>query len=447
MSAERRDSLRGKRILLLQGPVGPFFRRLSHLLHAAGAEVHKVNFNGGDCLFYPSQALHWRGPMESWPYHFAALLERLRIDIVLLFGDCRPIHRAARDVAQQLGIKVGAFEEGYVRPNFITFERFGVNGNSQVPRQRDFYDALAREPGLPERDLGNTFWWAALWAVLYYTASSLAQMRFPRYQHHRPLALREVWPWLRAGGRKLLYKWTERRALRTLTGSRSRKFFLVPLQLSSDSQVSEHSRFASVADFIRHVIASFARHAAQDLMLVIKHHPLDRGYHDYAPLIRQLAQEHRLGARLLYTHDQYLPALFDHMRGAVVINSTVGFSALTHGAPLKTLGVAVYDMEGLTFQGPLDEFWSAAAHFRPDFELLHRFRTYLIHQTQINGSFYKVDTTTAAAAMVSVADALGASQRQRAAALTKAPSRAAAGSLRHTPVPASAIDADERLRT
>jgi capsular polysaccharide export protein len=211
--------------------------------------------------------------------------------------------------------------------------------------------------------------------------------------------------------------------------------------------VSEHSGFASVADFIRHVIASFARHAAEDLMLVIKHHPLDRGYHDYAPLIQELAQEHRLGARLLYTHDQYLPALFDHMRGAVVINSTVGFSALTHGAPLKTLGVAVYDMEGLTFQGPLDEFWSAAAHFRPDFELLHRFRTYLIHQTQINGSFYKVDTTTAAAAMVSVADALGASQRQRAAAPTTAPSRAAAGSLRHTPVAASAIDADQRLRT
>jgi capsular polysaccharide export protein len=218
-----------------------------------------------------------------------------------------------------------------------------------------------------------------------------------------------------------LYRWTERRALPLLTGARSRKFFLVPLQLSLDSQVSEHSRFASVPEFIRHVVASFSRHAADDLMLVIKHHPLDRGYRDYGPLVRELEREHALRGRLLYIHDQHLPTVFDHMRGAVVINSTVGFSALTQGAPLKTLGVAVYDMEGLTFQGPLDEFWSAAAHFRPDFELLHRFRTYLIDQTQINGSFYAAGIdATAAAALASVAQALRASGTRSPAALERA---------------------------
>jgi len=39
---------RGKRVLLLQGPQGPFFRRLAADLTEAGAVVHKVNFNGGD---------------------------------------------------------------------------------------------------------------------------------------------------------------------------------------------------------------------------------------------------------------------------------------------------------------------------------------------------------------------------------------------------------------
>src|SRR5207253_3330067 len=50
MSEARPEALRGKRVLLLQGPVGPFFRRLAARLRAAGAEVHKVNFNGGDGL-------------------------------------------------------------------------------------------------------------------------------------------------------------------------------------------------------------------------------------------------------------------------------------------------------------------------------------------------------------------------------------------------------------
>jgi capsular polysaccharide export protein len=324
-----------------------------------------------------------------------------------LFGDCRPIHRAARDIAHRRGVRVGAFEEGYVRPNFITFERFGVNGYSLVPRQPDFYYALPGAVRAPENEVGNTFWSAALWATLYYVASALAAPLFRRYRHHRPLTLREAWPWLRSGWRKLSCAWAERGVMPRLTGELSRRFFLVPLQLTSDSQVSEHSPFASVADFIRHVVESFAHYAPSDLTLVIKHHPLDRGYHDYGRLIRTLAREHRLGGRLLYIHDQHLPALFEHMRGAVVINSTAGFSALTHGAPLKTLGVAIYDLDGLTYQDTLDEFWRAAAGFRPDTALLQRFRAYVIRQTQINGTFYAgtIDRT-ASGALASIAHTL-----------------------------------------
>jgi capsular polysaccharide export protein len=56
---------------------------------------------------------------------------------------------------------------------------------------------------------------------------------------------------------------------------------------------------------------------------------------------------------------------------------------------LKCCGVAIYDMPGLTFQGPLDDFWGEAPSFRPHRALLLRFRSYLIDHTQINGSFYK----------------------------------------------------------
>lgn len=407
MTPDAWASFRGKRVLLLQGPVGPFFSRLAKHLRASGAQIYKVNFNGGDCLFYARNAFWWRGGMDQWPAYFEALLERLRVDIVLLFGDCRPIHRVARQIAHRHSVQVGAFEEGYVRPNFITFERFGVNGYSLVPRQPRFYQELPHPPAVSERQVGNTFWWAALWAVLYYVAAGICHPLFRGYRHHRPLTILEILPWIRGAWRKQVYRWIERDVLHLLTADLSRKFYLVPLQMSIDSQVHEHSRFTSMTDFIRHVIRSFAAQAPRETALVIKHHPLDRGYHDYAELIRKLTDEHGLRGRLFYIHDQHLPTLFDHMRGAVVINSTVGFSALTHGSPLKTVGVALYDLEGLTFQGSLDDFWNAADTFRPDSELLSRFRSYLIRQTQINGSFYTGPFgASGSASLVSVTDAL-----------------------------------------
>jgi capsular polysaccharide export protein len=380
---------RNKNILLLQGPVGPFFSRLATVLGAAGAKIHKVNFNGGDCLFYGKDAIRWRGSMDAWPGFFESLLDRLRIDMVILFGDCRPIHRVVRAIAQQRGLKVGAFEEGYVRPNFITLEEFGVNGYSSMPRTAQFYDALPNKRIVPEREVGNTFWSAAVWAVLYYIASAVLHPLFRGYRHHRTLALSEAMPWLRGGWRKIFYAWKERGATEVLAGRLHKKFFLVPLQISGDSQVIQHSNYVSVADFICRVVESFAAHAPQDTTLVVKHHPLDRGYHDYGALTARLAEKHGLQDRLFCIHDQHLPTLFDHMLGAVVINSTVGFSALSHGAPVKTCGLAIYDIPGLTFQKSLDEFWSKAQSFRPEPELFARFRAYVIDQTQIAGSFYK----------------------------------------------------------
>jgi capsular polysaccharide export protein len=241
---------------------------------------------------------------------------------------------------------------------------------------------------LPERRVGNTFWCAALWAASYYVAGSLLYPFFRRYRHHRPLTLLEAWPWVRGAWRKVTYRWKERRVMSLLTGPLTKKFFLVPLQMCVDSQVRQHSNFTSVAEFIQHVVASFAEHAPADAVLVVKHHPLDRGYHDYSQMLRKLSRQLRVSDRLLYIHDQHLPTVCEHARGAVVINSTVGLSVLTHSAALKVCGDAIYDLHGLTFQRSLDEFWREADQVRPDMELFERFRSYLIDHTQLNGSFY-----------------------------------------------------------
>jgi capsular polysaccharide export protein len=124
-------------------------------------------------------------------------------------------------------------------------------------------------------------------------------------------------------------------------------------------------------------------------VLVFKHHPMDRGYCNYAMLLKRLGDEFGLGERLLYIHDQHLPSLLQAARGVVLVNSTVGLSALHHKAPLKVCGDSIYSIKGLVYQKSLDTFWADSKNFRINEVLLKRFLNYIIERTQVNGSFYK----------------------------------------------------------
>jgi capsular polysaccharide export protein len=384
----------GRRVLMLQGPVGPFFSRLAADLTLAGAFVFKVNFNGGDWLFSRSTAFQrvfdFTGHPEDWPAYFLDLLLRLNIDTVFLFGDCRSMHVAAmRVIREQGGIRVGVFEEGYLRPDFITLERDGVNNNSSLPDDPRFYLSQPEQTLPASRSLGSTYGQAAKWGMMYFAAASVGRLRFIRYRHHRRLGISDGPSWVRSFWRKQIYGWTERHVLPELVGSHSGNFFLVSLQTRGDAQMSVHSDFDSVEQFIEHVMASFADHAPTDAWLVLKHHPLDRGYSDYTGLIAGLVRRHGLEGRCHYIHDQHLPTLLQHTRGVVVVNSTAGLSAVGEGVPVKVCGKAIYDIQGLTFQGALDDFWKHAHLAKPSARLYQAFRNYLICHTQHQGSFYK----------------------------------------------------------
>ena len=383
------EAFSGKNILLLQGPVGPFFRRFATDLRRQGANVHSINFNGGDWLFNRKDAVNFRSHPREWRIFFENLLNDLDIDIVFLFGDCRPIHVVAHQIATQYGVQIGVFEEGYVRPNFITLEKNGVNNHSSAAREAQFYFSQKTIPTPKEKQVGYAFPQMMLWAFLYYVCSLLLKPFFWHYRHHRRLHIIEGYIWTRSFLRKAYYRITERNMEKKLTTTLSKQYFLLPLQVYNDAQIHTHSDFATVETFIRHVVTSFSKHAPLGTHLVIKHHPMDRGYNDYSNWLQQLEFLYDLSGRVHYIHDQHLPSLLDHAIGTVVVNSTVGLSALLHGSPLKVCGRAMYDFKGLTYQGTLDEFWREASDERVDSKLFDSFRNYLIATTQINGNFYK----------------------------------------------------------
>jgi len=375
----------GRSVLLLQGPVGPFFSRFGDDLESRGFTVFKVNFNGGDKFFYRRpQSVDFTGKLEEWEAYLERLVVNKEIGRFYLFGDCRSYHRVAKQVAARHDIRVFVFEEGYIRPNYITLEEGGVNGNSQMldgvaPFSAESH-TLPDEAPSPKRVFITT----AIFSMIYYWASAFY--------------FSEGSIWIRSGFRKFRYARRERGMLDDIVSQFDKNYFLCPLQVHCDMQVMVHSDYNSIEHFIGDVLASFSENAPENKAIVFKHHPLDRGYTDYSKLIANLVGELGLQGRVFYVHDVCLPTLLKQAEGTVLINSTVGMSSLFHGTPVKTLGKAVYDLPGLTSQQSLDGFWSKPgsvdeSHYR-------NFRKFLILRNQLNGNLYRRISAVGAAGIV-----------------------------------------------
>lgn len=375
--------------LLLQGTASPFFDRLASALRERGHKVCKVNFCGGDLLYGGAfDASNYRGKVDDLPDWYSHKLRSGNFSDIVMFGDCREVHCHVHPLSRELGLRVHVFEEGYVRPHWLTLERHGVNGRSLLSRDPAWYFAERRvtPPSHPGRATGYNLYERAYHDIRYRGANAIYARHFPYYRSHRPRN-----GFLEYGGlavRALRDRQFARHAeqvTRDLLQAR-RMYYLFPLQVNSDAQIIVHSPFDGVRASIDKVMRSFASHAPSDSWLIIKNHPLDTGLIRHEGHVRQLASELGVRDRVQFIDAGHLPTLLEHARGVVVVNSTVGLSALHHARPLIALGTAIYDMPGLTWQEPLDDFWLGAA--QPDMQLYQAFLDYVIHHTQINGDFY-----------------------------------------------------------
>ncbi|WP_374650086.1 capsule biosynthesis protein [Rhizorhabdus sp.] len=347
-----------QRFLFLQGPPGPFFDRLGASLRRLGHAVHRINLNAGDVASWSGPAIDYRGTAERWPSFVDDFLVHHRITDLILFGDCRPLHNAARGMARLRGVRVHVFEEGYIRPDWATLELDGVNGHSSLPRDPNWYlkaartlPPLAKRPTVPSR-----FRRRAQEATSYYARTSLGRWRFPHYKSHRDRsAVTEALGWLKQFA---LRKLQEDRAENVLAQLEGKRYFALPLQLSSDHQIRVHSLFGTMQAGASYVIESFARSAPDDTYLLVKEHPLDSSLFSWRRFIRREARRLNVEHRVLFTKGGRIDDIVENSLGVVTVNSTTGTLALASGIPVITLGQAVYNIPGITFQGPLDNFWS-----------------------------------------------------------------------------------------
>ncbi len=196
MTVARSDhDVTSRRFLMLQGPHGPFFARLARMLEAAGAEVWRVGFTGGDRAFWAGRRSYipYRGDEIRWPAFLADTVERLAITDLVLYGDTRPLHEAAVALAKARGLTVHVFEEGYLRPYWVTYERGGSNGHSRLmsisldrmraalaEREGDHAEAPASWGDLREH---------VFYGALYHFFVLIGAWRYPGYRPHRSISL------------------------------------------------------------------------------------------------------------------------------------------------------------------------------------------------------------------------------------------------------------------
>ncbi len=375
-------------MLFLQGPLGPFFRELAHHFSQNGICTHRINLNAGDRFYSGGDYVaDYTGTIDGWPAFLEDYLREHSVQAVFVMGDCRLYHRLAKQVCQKLGVRFLVFEEGYLRPNTITLEEGGVNALTELDLSlenlRNILPHNCQSPVAIGSTMGQRTWHAAA----YYWAARLGQARFPDYVHHRAFhPVVEGAKWIHGALRKNRTRFRDSVTEADLLGELSQKFYLAALQVHDDSQMLYHSDYDSVEAFISETVSSFAQHAPEDTVLVLKHHPMDRGYTHYGLHIQSLVLEYGLEGRLIYCHDLRLPSIYNHCRGVVTVNSTVGPSALLHHIPVKVMGKAMYNLPGLTSQCSLDEFWNQPEPV--DDRLFRQFQTCLFDQTQINGSFF-----------------------------------------------------------
>jgi capsular polysaccharide export protein len=364
-------------------------RRFAAELREAGIAVTKVHFHVGEVIFFPGKdTVAFRGRFEEWPSFVRELMEERGIDAIFVFGDCRPLHRAAMEAAHERGARVWVFEEGYLRPNWITLERDGVNGHSRMPRDPEFYRSLdLPEPPPPER-VGKWFRAAGWFSTFMALAYTHLNQGFPYYVHHRSInAWYHTYRYVRNVVVKEIYAHRERGMIERFTGPLSKRYFFVPLQVWCDYQFV-HSPYAELEEFVEEVLDVFVAEADPSHSIVFKHHPMDRPFRDYTEYFAELERRYELQGRLFYVHDLDLPTLLDHSLGTITINSTVGMTSIEQGIPVKTMGTAIYAMRGLTHQGTLAEFLRDPGV--PDAELYDKFCRYLLYANQCNGNYYTV---------------------------------------------------------
>lgn len=391
---ERLD-IENRVFLFLQGPHGPFFCQLGKQLEAAGASIWRVGFNAGDRVFWPPKKTYiaYRNQPAGWTATFSKLLKEKSVTDLVLYGDTRLIHSRAINQAKAEGIRIHVFEEGYMRPYWITYERDGSNGNSALMHislddMCAAQDAHQLDPPVPPSHWGDTRH-HIFYGALYHWFVLVLNFGYRHFKPHRDLTVaQEFLLYLRKLCLIPVHA-TERRIASYRIKLGKFPYHLALLQLAHDASFKAHGPFQDQSEFIDVVLRGFAAGAPKHHHLVFKAHPLEDGRLPLRKIIKQLAAKHGLTARVHYVRGGKLAGLLNDAKSAVTVNSTSGQQALWRGIPLRSFGSSIYDKDELVSRQGLPDFFRDPEKSNP--QAYRIFRDFLLSTSQLPGGYYSAN--------------------------------------------------------
>lgn len=375
-------------VLFLQGPPSGFARALGAELRRRGCRVLRVNLCAGDRIFWPGpEARSYRGSLAAWPGWLDRLMLAEGVTDLLYFGDQQPYHRAARPLAEARGIRVLAYEYGYLRPDWIVAEPGGQSAFSRLCTDPERLRAAAQ--GLADPDLTQRYPLdarrEARGDVIYHLANYLLAPLYPRFRRDRVFnPVLEYLSYLPRHARARRGAGEARNLAARLAGGGP--VFLALLQMQNDYQIRANSPYRDQRRYLAELATSFAAHAPPGAHLVVKLHPHDNGLTPWRRCLARLRRRHGLGGRLHLLDGGRIEDWARRARGVITINSTAGLTALICACPVLARGVAIYDLPGLTHQAGLDRFWCAPEG--PDPARLRDVLRVLAHHLHVRGGFY-----------------------------------------------------------
>ncbi len=348
---DKPDASGAPKVLLLQGPVGPFFRDLQRGLQRDGFVVRRVLFNAGDRMFADEKdCVEFSGSLDDWGTWLRKELNRNRPEFIVLFGARRPLHCAAKQIAAIHGIQVICLEEGYLRSGYVTCELGGNNDRSPLCNWAPDVECSAQIP-VPMQ-LASSHGALRVWSAIYYLVRDLNSVPSEEEIFHRKRegVGRLAWSWashMVARG----YAWREVfTKLKKLQGELSGKYILVTLQMPEDSQLKFAARGWSNEKLIEETMLAQKNNGTEEAV-VFKLHPLDRNVSKTRRFIQKTAKRLGLSDRVMVLNAGAIGEVVSHASGMIVINSTSAFSALHHEVPILVLGDAIYRHQNLVTVG------------------------------------------------------------------------------------------------
>ena len=375
--------------LFLIGPIGTFFARLSNYMEENNIVTYKISFPLYEYGFPKSKRIKYSEDILFFKKFLKKVIQNKEIKHIFMYGNVLIPHIKALDLVEELkkegeNIKSHIFELGYLRPNFVTLEEKGINFASGFIKDRDFYLKQDSYKAFPIAKKHARLRIRKVWKAISFINHSFRNYKIVEFDHK--LQPKPIYIWFQVKGFLLnfFFKLTEFKLKKKCF---LKNFYLVVLQVSTDSQLTFGSNFKDNKEFIYKVIKDFSKAKLNDSNLVFKHHPRDRGYNNYYTFIKKVSKEFGVYNNVFYIHDYFLSKLFQNKncKGTVLINSTVGYQSLYHSVPVKSLGISPYNIDGLTDQKDLTRFFKNPTPV--DKKLFNKFYKYILENSQINGNF------------------------------------------------------------